>query len=170
LICLARGFLDTQTVVDSRLARRLYAPVLFNTLNTKFDVRTLQLGYQSVVKIPSNRPTLGFQKYVFQPMVKRSPTTLTLSSLTHDSKTPFAGLVEPLKVPHRQLQGDGALPIGDDPPTRPELDRPWGNSFRLIVKVSIGARHFHGAVTPTTFSRGSSTRLPQQLTTSQRAI
>lgn len=23
-----------------------------------------------------------------------------------------------------------------------------GNSFRLIVKVSIGGRHFHGAVTP----------------------
>src|SRR5437667_1371393 len=26
-----------------------------------------------------------------------------------------------------------------------------GNSFRLIVKVSIGGRHFHGAVTPRHF-------------------
>jgi hypothetical protein len=37
-----------------------------------------QLGRQSAVRILSNRPTLGFQKYVFQPMVKRSATGQTL--------------------------------------------------------------------------------------------
>jgi len=51
-----------------------------------------KLGDQSVVRIPSTRSSFRFQKYVFQLMVKRSPPTLTLSSLTHDLKTPVSGL------------------------------------------------------------------------------
>src|SRR5438132_14131536 len=45
---------------------------------------------QSLVRIASKRSAAGFQKYVFQPTTKRSPTTPTLPP-TADSKRPLDG-------------------------------------------------------------------------------
>jgi len=60
-------------------------------------------------------------------------------------------LLQPLELPGREVQRGGALAIADPTGHGGRHESCPGNSLRLIVKVSIGRRHFHSAVTPRHF-------------------